>query len=69
MQGSTISDSPSKINDSRDTQIQCYNRKNYELGFDAKAIGWFVQFAVRTDLEAADRGLHNLNNADVDTCN
>jgi hypothetical protein len=67
MQGSTISNSPSKISDSRDTHIQCYNRKNYELGFDAKAIGWFVQFAVRTDLEAADRGLHNLNNADVDT--
>jgi hypothetical protein len=36
------------------------------LGFDAKALGWFVQFAVRTDLEAADRGLHNLNNTDVD---
>lgn len=66
MQRSTISNSPSKISDSRDTRIQCYNRKNYELGFDAKALGWFVQFAVRTDLEAADRGLHNLNNTDVD---
>ena len=66
MQLSTMSNSPRKISDSRDSRVECYNRKNYELGFDAKAIGWFVQFAVRTDLEAADRGLHNLNNTDVD---
>lgn len=35
-----------------DPRIRCYKRENYNIHFSSKALGWFIQFAIRAELRA-----------------
>ncbi len=59
MRGKPRSDSTNEICNALDQRIQCYKRKNYNLTFKAKALGWFIQLAIRLDLESALQELND----------
>jgi hypothetical protein len=44
------------IKDVNDPEVSCYQRDNYAVGnFAAKALGWFIQYAIRADFAESRR--------------